>query len=227
MTDKPKFLDLTPEQHKAVDEQIEATRFEREQATGPLHWGLTVLHGELAQMAKLYRSGEKQDQGDAIVGQIFAVQRFLRSQGITEQTVEPMMRPITALNERENNRLDPLFNERKRGGKPSRSLADYERIGALATLADAYLLLNSDQEGRTEQKLRRFAREASCDWFGTLTYSKVKAARELVSQENTEHPAVSWARLYRTHIDAVESYGGEQAGYDILLRFIHKHKANY
>lgn len=227
MSDKQSGSGLTPEQYESADVILEGTRFDREPANGPLQWGLTILHGDLAQMAKAYRSGEIQNQRDAVVGQLFAIQRFLRSQGINESTVEPMMRPVTALAERENNKLDPLFCERKRGGKPSRTTGDFERIGALAALADAYLELHRDEEGNFEQKLRRFARQVSCNWFGKVTYSKVKAAREMVSQEAKDHPAVTWAALYESNLEKAEALGGARTAYDAVLRFLQKHRGNY
>jgi hypothetical protein len=224
VTNRPKLRAPTKKEHEEADRFLEATRYDRGPATGPIHWGLHVLHSDLASFAKLYRGGDLQAQRDAVSSSAISIQRYLNSQGINEQTVEPLMRVVSALVEREENRLDPLFCDRARDGAPARSNKDYDRIGAIATLANIFLKLRKNEDGNTKEKLQRFARKASCEWLGNLTYSRVKAAREMVAQEAKEHPAVSWANLYQSHFEEVEKLSDERVAYDMLLRFIQKQK---
>ncbi len=214
----------TKKEREEADRILEATRYDRDPATGPVHWGLHLLHNDLASFAKLYRDGDLQAQRDAVCASAISIQKYLNSQGFNLQTVAPLMRVVSALCEREDNRLDPMFCERVRDGAPARSNKDYDRIGAIATLANIFLELRKNDDGNTKDKLQRFARKASCEWLGNLTYSRVKAAREMVAQEGKEHPAVSWANLYRSHFEEVEKLSDERVAYDMLLRFIQNQK---
>lgn len=223
MSETGKLRPPTAQESIQIAKALEATKFERGAATGPLHWGLTVLHNELASSAKLYSNDDKQAKRDAIVCSIFAVQRFLNSQGINGATIEPLMHIVTSLVERENNRLDPIFCERVREGKPSRALAEFDRIAAIATLANAYLEAHSDETGKVSEKLKRFARQAKCDWLGQLTYSKVKAAREMIAQEDKDHPARTWAALYLDHFaDFKQRSNSLIEAYQLFLGFFQR-----
>lgn len=200
--------------------------FERGPADSAVQWGLWTLHKELAAAARFYHETDLQGQRDAVFHSIFAVQRYLKSQGFSEATTEPLVRPAEALMERENNRLDPLFNERKRSGAPSRSLDEYSKIGAIAALAEAWLALHKGEEGKVSDKLKRFIRHVEGPWLNNLTLGKVKAAREMVSQEAKDHPAVSWATIYSKSIAEAERLGGTAAAIKTVARSEYRHSCD-
>ena len=217
-TDRPP----TEREFQEAERLADLERYERGPSTGPLNWGLHTLHNQLSAAAAHYRRSDLQGQRDAVADAAFAVERFLRSQGFNAATLEPLMRPALALVEREKNRLDLMFCERKRGGAPSRSIDDYCKIGATAALAEAWLTCHSDKVEKTDAKLKRFCRFVAGPWLGDLSLAKVKAAREMVSQEAKDHPAVRWAAFFREHIETAQQLGGAEAAIKIVARSLNR-----
>lgn len=223
MTEKKKGRAPTDEEYQQADILSEQSRFDRMPSDDAINWALTVLHGELALAARNYKTTDLQRQRDSVVEASFAVQRFLKSRGFNEAIVEPFMRPALALIERENNRLDPLFCERVRSSRPSRSFEDHSRIGAIAALAEAWLEFHKQQDLKVPQKIERLIRQISGPWFGDLTVGRVTAARELVSREAKDHPAVTWAGLYREHIELAKNLGGMEVAIKTVARSLNRH----
>ncbi|MXP10757.1 hypothetical protein [Pseudoblastomonas halimionae] len=212
----------TEEEYRFADEHVDERLFERGPANSAVQWGLWTLHEELAAAARFYRAADLQGQRDAVFASLFAVERYLKSQGFSEATTEPLIRPAEALVDREANRRDLLFCERKRSGAPSRTVADYNKIGAIAALAEAWLALHKDGDGKVADKLKRFIRHVEGPWLCNLTLSRVKAAREMVSQEAKDHPAVEWANRYRNWLAESARLGGPAAAIRTVARILNR-----
>ena len=219
------FRAPTAKEYAEAKELAETLIFKRGKADTAVQWGLWSLHDALVEYATLYRSATNlDDRRDAVVGTLIAVQRFLKTQGFNEATTEPLMRPVSALVEREQNILDPLFCERKRAGAPARSLENHSKIGALAALAEAWLKLHEANEGTNDVKLRRFMRHVQGDWLCDLSLSKVRAARALVSEEAKDHPAVLWAIFYAQQIADAEQLGGPAAAITTVANSLNRRR---
>ncbi len=212
---------LTAEQLRSVDANAAALRFNRKRSTGDRVRAQARLHETLVGDAQLY-DGSLQDQRDAVAHAIQAVISYLTDHGFAGATLEPLNRPVLALIERESNRLDPLFVERARNGAPSRSFASDHQAGALSALADAWLKLHPAPDPKTEIKLRALARELSGAYFGKVTYSLIKRARELTAQEGAEHMAVRWAKFYREQLAEASHELGSQNAFMIVLRNLNR-----
>jgi hypothetical protein len=222
VTEKEKGREPTDEEYIHSDILSEQARFDRLPSNEAIKLALTVLHDELSLAAQNYKMTDLQRQRDAIVKSSYSVQRFLSSCGFHHSIGQPLIRPAQALIEREHNRLDPLFCERKRSGKPSRSLEDYERIGAIAALSEAWLELHQTQDLKVPQKLQRLIRQISGPWFGDLSLSRVTAAREMVSGEGKDHFAVKWAAQYRAIIESDKTWEGLEAAINNVARTLNE-----
>lgn len=174
-----------------VARQTHQDMYKRQVATSGRVRALDELHAKLVDDARLYQSEDLQDQRDAIAHALLAVTNFLESQGFSTATVIPLLRPVSALVEREKNSLDPVFCERPRRGRPKVTLAQHERSGILASLANAWLRMHVDDDRVQSEKLAEAARAFRGKWFGTVTRAQLETARELVSQESSDHPAVT------------------------------------
>lgn len=217
---EPEFIPLTAEQLRGADANVAARKFDRKTPAGGRVGALESLHEALVDDALLY-SGSLQNQRDAVVHSMQAVLAYLAEQGFAGPTLEPLNRPVLALVERESNRLDPLF-ERRRGGAPKRSMATEHRSGAMAALAEAWLNLRAGSDQKFTGKFRALARELTGAFFGAVTYSNIRSARELVSQEGQDHLAVRWAGFYREQLDQASAKLGVGNAFIVVLRNLNR-----
>lgn len=204
----------------------EARRFAAEQryrmrpSRGAPHWALAQLNATLVAHAKLYTSEDLQDQRDAIAGSLFAVIDYLTGRGFAPATLEPLTRPITALVERENNAIDGLFAERARQGRPKASMAQHDKTGILAALANEFLRTRADDPRPQSAKLDEAARKMKGPWFDRVTRAKLETAREIVSQESAGHLAVRKAEAFSALIQATAEKFGDAHAFDVMVRMI-------
>lgn len=185
-------------------------------ARGPARTEITEaigkLNARLIDNANLYFCGDLQNQRDAVADTILAVDDFLADQGIARMALVPLVRPVQSLVERENNSLDPLFCERARKGTPKRTMNRLVRTGILAAFAEAWLDAHNGESRTKPLLLAEAARSLKGPWFAGVTRAKLKTARDLVSQEASDHPSVIHAK--RTLADiarAAEIYGAKAA----------------
>ncbi|KPF76995.1 hypothetical protein IP68_03900 [Blastomonas sp. AAP25] len=181
---------------------------------------LSKLHDELADDSQLYASDSLQDQRDAVAHALLAVIGYLQAQGFSNMTLAPLMRPVSALNAREQNSRDMMFAERARAGRPSATSADHERMGILAALAEAWLRIHVDEDRTQAQLLAEAARQMKGRWFGDVTRANLKTARDLCMQESSDHPAVSSARLFYSEYLAGAEKFGPMAAFKIMIRML-------
>lgn len=205
----------------AIDQHANAHKFDRTPIRGGRVRTLELLHDALVDNARLYE-GSLQDQRDAVAASLGAVKDFLILQGFAPATIDPIIRPILALVERELNIIDPLFAERPRGGRPKRALEAENRTGAIAAIAEFWLSDLKQDDRKQSLKLAELARRLSGGWFGDLTAAKIKQAREIVSQEAKDHPAVSWAELYLSNLRVAADAFGTQAAIEIVVRNLNR-----
>ena len=220
MSGGPTFRKPTEADFAEVAKQSRLDRFARRKAQGGRVAALNKLHIQLLDDALLYESEDIQDQRDAVAHALLAVADFLEAQGFAKCTTAPLIRPVAALAERENNSLDLMFSQRKRGGRPKATVADHERTGILAGLAEAWLRSHEHDDRPQSIKLAEAARKMTGRWFKGVTPAQLETARELVSQEAKDHPAVRHAQMfYGWYVQAAEAFGRENA-FPILVRML-------
>jgi hypothetical protein len=218
--DKPPFRKPIDAEFAEAAKQTKANRYARLRPQGGRVAALHKLHEQLADDAGLYESNELQDQRDSVAHALLAVVDYLIAQGFAHSTVAPLMRPVVALAERENNSLDLMFAQRARAGRPKATLADHERTGMLAALAEEWLRTRESDDRPQSDKLADAARKLRGRWFGTVSRAQLETARELVSQEAPDHPAVNAARLYRGWIASNAEMFGVENAIPIMVRML-------
>lgn len=227
MRKKPLVQLPTSEMLDEVSRLTKNTRYRKLPAKEGRVAALAKLHARLIDDAMLYDQGNLQDQRDAVADSLLAVVDFLLAQGFNHATLGPLMRPVAALAERENNSIDIMFSQRVRAGRPSATLADHERTGILAALSDAWLREHFDDERRQSDKLSEAARKLKGRWFGRLSRANLETAREIVSQEASDHPAVIAYRKFNEYIETAESTYGTNGAIKILVRFLNDQKVSF
>lgn len=224
MGQKPPYRMPTEAEHAEASRQARQDGYARQRPAGGRVAALERLHAQLTDDAQLYESDKLQDQRDAVAHALLAVADFLKAQGFANATLAPLMRPIAALAERENNSLDLMFAQRARGGRPKATLADHERTGILAALAEGWLRTHPGDDMTQSDKLSAAARKMKGRWFGTVTRAQLETARELVSQEAKDHPAASHATMvYGWFVRTAEMFGADNA-FPIMVRFFNDQK---
>lgn len=186
---------------------------------------LDGLNEEFAEYARIYEAGNLDDQRYAVAAQLSLIQKFFAELGITPVTLTPAYRPLEALAERENNRIDPMFAERKRGGRPLTTSDHFNRVGILAALANFWIETHPDL-GTLDVQLAAAARRLKGKWFGTLTTAQLKSARVLVSQEGQDHEAVAAYRHFDTHIHELAANFGPEQALAVTIRILNEAPAS-
>ncbi len=143
--------------------------FARGPATVEVGNAIVALDFRLVDNATLYLRGNLQEQRDSVADSLMAVEKFLTDLGLSKLSLEPLMRPVLALVERENNTIDPLFAERARSGKPKRTLNQLNRMGILAALADTWLDAHANEGLSHVILLGKAQRTFKGRWFKNLT----------------------------------------------------------
>lgn len=185
----------------------------------------TALRGKLADYAMLYESQDLDQKRKAVWSALVAVTDFLKAQDFPPSTLLPIMHPAIALAERENNNLDPMFSQRARGGRPNATMAGHERTGALAAFANAWLDLHKDDDRPQRAKLSEAARKMRGGWFGDVTLANLKTAREIVSQEARDHPAVIVAGMFDQLFDEAIATCGTAGAFQTMVAFVNESSA--
>jgi hypothetical protein len=181
---------------------------------------LEKLRSQLAISATLYASDVLDQQRKAVIGAIFAVQDYLEAQGFPPETLRPLLRPAFALMERENNNLDQMFAQRARGGRPAATMEQHERTGILAAFANAWLRVHQADGIPQTSKLAEAARRLRGGWFGEVTRSNLKTARDIVSQEASNHPAVVIARLFDQLFEEAFALDGPVNAFELMRDYV-------
>lgn len=207
----------TEAEHAEAARQTRQNQYARQRSVSGRVAALEKLHAQLVDDAQLYESDELQDQRDAVAHALLAVADFLKTQGFSNATLAPLMRPVAALTERENNFLDLMFAQRARRGRPKATLANHERTGILAALANGWLHTHESDDRPQPDKLADAARKMTGRWFGTVTRAQLETARELVSQEASDHPAVGHARLFSGFFEKTAEMFGVENAFDIMI----------
>lgn len=224
MADKPHKRMPTNAEFAEAARLTKQHRHDRLPALGDCVAALNKLHEQLADDACLYESEDLQDQRDAVAHSLLAVIDFLRAQGFATPTVAPLMRPVAALTERENNSLDAMFARRARAGRPKATLAQHERTGILAALTDVWLRTHESDDRPQSLKLAEAARKMKGRWFGKIDRAQLETAREFVSQEAKDHPAVCHARLFDSLIVNAAEEAGIESAFAIMIRWLNDSK---
>lgn len=222
MNGSPPFPNPTEKLFSAAAELVSHDCFARGPAKTEIREAIHALNLRLTDNAALYLRGKLQDKRDAVADSLLAVEGFLADQGLSRLALLPLLRPVEALVERENNTIDPLFAERPRGGKPKRTLDRLNRIGILAALADAWLDAHAGDDRPQKLLLDEARRTFRGRWFKNLTSAQLKTARDLVSQEAADHPSVEKAKLTRADIDRTAELFGLKNAIAIMVRYLNE-----
>lgn len=208
---------LTAQQLGKIKEDVEQAQFARGDPQLNCQTELAALHNSLVEVSKRYSRGNLPEQRECVIDALLAVHYFLDKQGFRPLTRDALMRPIRALVEIDDNRIDPLFTERVRDGTPSRTFtADY-RSAVLACLANLWLVVEEGKEGTYKQKLGRAARKLKGSWFGTVTRAHLDSARKLVSQSAKSDRIGKLAREFFETLKVYEDFGAERA-FNLAIR---------
>jgi hypothetical protein len=218
----PPFPKPTEKQFAAAAELVSRDCFARGPANTEIREAIHTLNRRLVDNATLYLRGDLQDQRDAVADTLLAVEGFLADQGLSRLALFPILRPVEALVERENNTIDPLFAERVRDGKPKRTLDKLNRIGILAGLADAWLDAHAGDGRSPKLLLDEATRTFKGRWFKNLTRAQLRTARDLVREESADHPSVEQARRTRADIERTAELYGPQNAIAIMVRYLNE-----
>ncbi len=220
MTKKPRPTKPTKAVFEEAARLTKEDRYVKRKPRGGRVAALDLLFRHLVEEGRLYESEDIQDQRDAVANAMLAISDFLETQGFPLAAIAPVMRPVAALVEREGNSPDPIFAQRDRAGRPKDTLAHHERKGTLAALANHWLSLRSTDEHSQSDKLSEAARKMNGPWFGKITRAQLETAREFVSQESKDHPAVKKAAMIKDQLEkAADKFGSENA-FDIMLHWL-------
>lgn len=213
---------LTRKQLVAADEISALTRFNRSPATTGLHWSLHCLYVQMVESAKLYETKDRQNRRDSVANSLLAISHFLQNQGFPLASLQPIMRVIESLTERENGSIDPLFCDRVRtkGGAPKKSVASLQQMGTIGALANFWIAHHRDPDRNIKEQLSDIARLLKNKGLGEMSAARIKQARELVSQEDKEHPARSMANVVTQWLEEASSQFGEKEAFGIILHMI-------
>jgi hypothetical protein len=181
---------------------------------------LERLRSRLAMSGALYASDVLDHQRTAVVRALFAVQDFLEAHGFPPETLPPVLRPAFALMERENNNVDQMFAQRARGGRPKASLDQHDRTGILAAFANAWLRIHQNDGRSHANKLDEAARKLRGGWFGMVTRSNLKSAREFVSQEASGHPAVVISGVFDELFEQAFALAPPGAAFELMRDYV-------
>lgn len=196
--------------------------FARGPAKTEIQEAIHVLNVRLANFAVLYESRDLDQKRSAVSGALIAVTDFLEAQAFPPSTLLPIMHPALALAEREHRNLDPLFCTRPCGGRPRSTVTFLERQGVLAAFANAWLEQHK-ADGRPQRlKLSEAARKMRGGWFGEVTRANLKTARDMVSEEAKDHPAVVMAKTFEQLFDqAIETFGAASA-FQMMIDYVNQ-----
>jgi hypothetical protein len=181
---------------------------------------ISILRDQLALCASLYESEHLDRQRQAIFSALFAVTDFLKANDFPPETLLVLMRPAIALAQLQDNIVEPLFAERARGGRPKLGIDDFERAGILAAFTNAWLHIHRNEPIEQHAKLSAAARAMRGGWFGDVDRAKLKSARELVSQEARDHPAVIVAAEFGRLFSDANEMVGERKAFQAMLKFV-------
>jgi hypothetical protein len=187
---------------------------------------LSSLAAILAKNTETYETGSQQDRRDAIANCLLSVASYLAENGVDLRSLQPLLHPVEALTERENNRLDAIFCERVRQGAPSRSLLQNQQDGIIAAIANHWLSHNADTTGPMSNRLDAVARLMANSGLGDLNAARVKQARELVSQESSDHPARIMAGVVNSWLDKASTQFGAQTAVSTIWPMVQQFTAS-
>lgn len=185
---------------------------------------LAALRENLLECAEQYLSADLPSQRLAVTNALFSIAKYLEKSGFPPTTLLPVIRPALALAEREeNNALDQMFAQRKRGGRPSATFDAHLRTGILAALANAWLRIRVDDDRTQRAKLADAARNMRGPWFKGVSGATLKTAREIVAREAKDHVAVENFERFSRLINEVAESVGLNRSFPLMVRYINEH----
>ena len=184
------------------------------------------LREYLAECAKLYLTADLDSQRLAVASALYATAKYLEELQFPPETLLPLMRPATALADRENNALDEMFSQRPREGRPSLRTTAHMRTAILAVFANAWLKSHENDDRRQSTKLADAARKMRASGLNGVTGATLKTAREIVSRESKEHLAVEFSNRFAAFYAKVAESLGERRAFALMARYVGQHEIN-
>tara|TARA_R110000868_G_scaffold361248_1_gene623233 strand:+ start:1336 stop:2037 length:702 start_codon:yes stop_codon:yes gene_type:complete len=187
---KPNNSDVPGQQElQAIINERVAKQDTRSRPSTKSDAALKALHKDLVEAARAFREGPSQ-QRQGVCDAVVAVLEFLKGQGFSDSTLEPLKRPLWALASlSEQNLPDPLFAEKRKKSKSKRSMTDAIRQGHLAAFAGLWLECDDQGGGGRRVRLGRAARALSGAYFGNLDETSVNSAITY-QRQNDHHPLI-------------------------------------
>lgn len=185
---------------------------------------LEFLRIYLSDCAEIYLTGDLSSQRLAVVSALLGVAKYLEGQNFGPATLLPVIRPALALADRhQSSALDKMFTERPRDGRPSATTDGHLRTAILATFAEVWLRLCEGDGRKQASKLAEAARKMSGGWFGDISGSQLKTAREIVSREAPSHLVVESADRFSRLFDSVIETVGLERSFAFMVRYVNHH----
>lgn len=188
---------------------------------------LTELRLQLSECAKLYLTADLDSQRLAVASALFVTAKYFEELQFPPETLLPLMRPATALAERENNALDEMFSQRPRKGRPNLRTTAHVRNAILAVLANAWLKLHENDDRQQSAKLAEAARKMRWSGLNGVTGATLKTAREIVSRESKEHLVVEFSNRFAAFYAKVAASVGEGRAFALMARYVGEHEVNH
>jgi hypothetical protein len=185
---------------------------------------LDSLQDRLAACAKLYLTSDIDSQRLAVATALLDVARYFEGQGFSPDYLLTVIRPAVALAERENNSIDPLFSQRPRNGRPKSGIRNHMRNAILAVLANHWLRIHRDEDRKQSVLLAEAARNMRGPWFNGVSAAALKTAREIISREAKDHPAVEFAERFSQFFESAVAIWGDRKAFSLMVRYINGHE---
>lgn len=190
------------------------------------HDELETLREYLVECAKLYLTADLDRQRLAVASALYATAKYLEALQFPPETILPIMRPATALAEREINALDEMFSQRPRKGRPNLRTTAHMRIAILAVLANAWLKSHETDDRKQSAKLADAARKLRSSGLTGVTGATLKTAREIVSREPKDHLVNEFSNRFATFYDKAAATVGEGRAFALMARYVAEHEVN-
>jgi hypothetical protein len=187
---------------------------------------LTKLRQRLDISAALYQSENLSDHRRAVSNALDAVVEFLEAREFPYEALAPILRPMLALAERESNNIDQMFAERPRTGRPKVTMDHHDRTGILAAFANAWLRLHKDDDSTQSVKLTHAATKMQGGWFHNVTRANLATAREIVSQEAKNHPAVVVSKMFDEFFEQAIASKGRHNAFRSMVDYVKTSEAS-
>ncbi len=198
-------------------------QFDRAEPQADAAEALVALHQRLSELALMYQQPSLGAQRGALAEYMMEVHSFLRSQGFSVATLAPLNRPAMALLGIDENKADPLFTKKLRGGAPKLQFNALAYRGILAALGELWLTAHKADSGTKASKLAKAANAMNGPFFGEVTKRDLQKAMKDVREGASEDVIVAVATMYGSFLARLCAEFGAAAAFRLAVRQLNDH----